>query len=886
MQRVQQLARDLGMRARTAQDQNHRPNIRGLREELDGEHLYQTVRDGWARESAAGARRLLIVRTCVHAPDRLVETLLGTDAATVSSVQIEQRNMKYLNLIEHCVDLGAEARDILDVVLNELGIAQLNEDPYQTRLHDVASQLLLKAVRANQPQLVKKLVLAGAKLDFPDRMRVAIPARGPTLLHAAIALEENECLRMIISNVNSSRPAHWICKAFLTSGSHADTVARFVDAGIVPLMYAIRHQATGLWDELLLRAHMVEGFETVMTDIVERKLCPTVPSREFIARKYSHESPQKVAALIRTLGSTSSGYSLTGEPEKLCVELLEADPKELPSAELKALIGSDARLPADWVFDESLHIIERMKAALITENAPLIDAFLAAGAAELMFLRTCSIHAFSLYRLAIQFGASGHVGLVERLVQAGVECPPCVVDGAKVMALIDFPVAKTDARILKLMVEHIFDPLFLNRKFGNVLHWACVMGRSDVVELMIPRVSDVNIPSPQGATALGIAANMNLMPIARLLLDAGADVDFCVAGRTPLFVALLPPLYGTSHKDPLSLATSGARSKVDKTEMIGLLLQRGADSSRKCPNGRTWLDLAQESGYISERILQQERYKLAKKSTALKNMRGKEGEPVRTVTEADAKQAEDAAQALLAEEDSKPTTISKTGATAKTNKKKSKQKKREDKKRAGTDTDASHNDSVDGPSSRHDDAASTPPTPEHRTGPRNFVGDMLQREMEDLTALDDLVRRADVFGDNLTGADEFTDKLVDSDDELTNVSIDEDVNSLESPDGNYDPRDLSRPGVITNRDINDGVVEQMRDKFLHDKFEHLAHSAASSRDSDHLTRVGNTMMLNNNCLKAARPGDWPWPESEFAYHCCLMQFEVRTAARRVNTSIV
>ena len=104
---------------------------------------------------------------------------------------------------------------------------------------------------------------------------------------------------------------------------------------------------------------------------------------------------------------------------------------------------------------------------------------------------------------------------------------------------------------------------------------------------------------------------------------------------------------------------------------------------------------------------------------------------------------------------------------------------------------------------------------------------------------------------------------------------------MESPDGNYDPRDLSRPGVITN--INDGVVEQMRDKFLHDKWEHLA---ASSREPASLSRVGNTMMLNNNCLKAAQPQDWPWPESEFAYHCCLMQFEVRIAARRVNTSVV
>ena len=40
------------------------------------------------------------------------------------------------------------------------------------------------------------------------------------------------------------------------------------------------------------------------------------------------------------------------------------------------------------------------------------------------------------------------------------------------MALLDFPGAKTDFRILQLMVERILDPLVVTRKYGNMLHWA------------------------------------------------------------------------------------------------------------------------------------------------------------------------------------------------------------------------------------------------------------------------------------------------------------------------------------------------------------------------------------------------------------------------------
>ena len=93
----------------------------------------------------------------------------------------------YLHLIGHCVELGAEAHDVLDVVLNEIGIAQLNEDPYHVLLREVAKKVLIKAVVSNQPQLVK-LMLAGAQLDLPDSSRSAVSEREPNAVDAALSL--------------------------------------------------------------------------------------------------------------------------------------------------------------------------------------------------------------------------------------------------------------------------------------------------------------------------------------------------------------------------------------------------------------------------------------------------------------------------------------------------------------------------------------------------------------------------------------------------------------------------------------------------------------------------------------------------------------------------
>ena len=196
------------------QDQNRRPGAGALDEAVDGKRLYATIREGWERDPAAGARRLLIVRTCANTSPDLVDRLESADA--LSRMQFELRYTKYLHLIGHCVELGAEAHDVLDVVLNEIGIAQLNEDPYHVLLREVAKKVLIKAVVSNQPQLVEKLMLAGAQLDLPDSSRSAVSEREPNAVDAALSLEDNTCLRMIIGNVSQTRVAVTLSGLFLS----------------------------------------------------------------------------------------------------------------------------------------------------------------------------------------------------------------------------------------------------------------------------------------------------------------------------------------------------------------------------------------------------------------------------------------------------------------------------------------------------------------------------------------------------------------------------------------------------------------------------------------------------------------------------------------------
>lgn len=109
------------------------------------------------------------------------------------------------------------------------------------------------------------------------------------------------------------------------------------------------------------------------------------------------------------------------------------------------------------------------------------------------------------------------------------------------------------------------------------LHDIAARGTAEDVARRVAAGDDVNARNRVGYTPLGIAASRGDLEVARALLDAGAEVD---------------PVDNTGGT-PLAAAVLNARGRSD---MIELLLARGADAHRPNQRGQSPLDLAQRTG--------------------------------------------------------------------------------------------------------------------------------------------------------------------------------------------------------------------------------------------------------------------------------------------------
>jgi ankyrin repeat protein len=104
---------------------------------------------------------------------------------------------------------------------------------------------------------------------------------------------------------------------------------------------------------------------------------------------------------------------------------------------------------------------------------------------------------------------------------------------------------------------------------------ATMQGNKVALRALLQRKVDVNLPQPDGATALHWAVYRDDTEAADLLIRAGAAVDVANReGTTPLAMACL---YGN-------------------VTMVNKLLQAGADAKRLGPNGETMLMLAARNG--------------------------------------------------------------------------------------------------------------------------------------------------------------------------------------------------------------------------------------------------------------------------------------------------
>ncbi|MHB8520487.1 MAG: ankyrin repeat domain-containing protein [Limisphaerales bacterium] len=118
------------------------------------------------------------------------------------------------------------------------------------------------------------------------------------------------------------------------------------------------------------------------------------------------------------------------------------------------------------------------------------------------------------------------------------------------------------------------------------------VGYQAMVELLLAHGAEINAKALKGWTPLHAAITGNNLPVARLLLTKGADVNAAAAGP-------VPPT-GETHVfngfTPLHLVESGwYPTSID---MARLLLEYKANVSAKDANGRTPLCLAVERGWV------------------------------------------------------------------------------------------------------------------------------------------------------------------------------------------------------------------------------------------------------------------------------------------------
>jgi ankyrin repeat protein len=171
-----------------------------------------------------------------------------------------------------------------------------------------------------------------------------------------------------------------------------------------------------------------------------------------------------------------------------------------------------------------------------------------------------------------------------------------------------------DLARLQELIEAGEDLAAQDKFVGTALHWAALKDNVDAARILIDAGADVNLPKIGGQeTPLHIAAERGSAEVATLLIDAGADIEARTAasaeGAMPLHSAA-----GTDRVDLVQLLIEAgadiearnlpggtplmAAASANAAGAIELLVAAGADIDAKLPSGRTGLALAAITGGV------------------------------------------------------------------------------------------------------------------------------------------------------------------------------------------------------------------------------------------------------------------------------------------------
>ena len=133
--------------------------------------------------------------------------------------------------------------------------------------------------------------------------------------------------------------------------------------------------------------------------------------------------------------------------------------------------------------------------------------------------------------------------------------------------------------------------------FGRTpLHLAVMAGRRDVVELLLSHGADPNARDAAGQTPLHWAVGEGHVDIVELLLERSADPNAKdYAGNTPLHTAAMTKYFSDVAEVMFEVAPKilgPAGFPYDRTDVVRLLLEYGADPALENEYGLTPLELA------------------------------------------------------------------------------------------------------------------------------------------------------------------------------------------------------------------------------------------------------------------------------------------------------
>jgi len=155
---------------------------------------------------------------------------------------------------------------------------------------------------------------------------------------------------------------------------------------------------------------------------------------------------------------------------------------------------------------------------------------------------------------------------------------------------------------------------------NTTLHYAACWGATQCVRILLARKADVNCRAKDQSSPLSFAAEKGHVEIAKMLLDAGANMESKndseeKGGATPLLLAahngqfnmaklLIDRHANVSEKtvDGLSCLHLAIRSGTDNEDLVRLLIRAGAKPDDVTKSGDSALHYASYMGYVKSAL--------------------------------------------------------------------------------------------------------------------------------------------------------------------------------------------------------------------------------------------------------------------------------------------